>query len=170
MIINKNKNILNKLIDNNNNHKYSDKINGIIKNKDDNIKRPISLKENEIKYKEDIINKETKNYTQNNIPQLKNNDIWNNMYKKESNSDKKNNELTSNENQEKDNENKKQKKIIIEIINTDKPINEKENDKMTQKEEIISKEDNDHLNNISKNSEKTLNLQEFREINWIKIH
>ena len=169
MIINKNKNILNKLIDNNNNHKYSDKINGIIKNKDDNIKRPISLKENEIKYKEDIINKETKNYTQNNIPQLKNNDIWNNMYKKESNSDKKNNELTSNENQEKDNENKKQKKIIIEIINTDKPINEKENDKMTQKEEIISKEDNDHLNNISKNSEKTLNLQEFREINWIKI-
>ena len=154
MSINKNKNTLNNLIRNNNNHKYNEHSNGIIKNKDDNIKRPSSLKEKEKQYKEDFINKETKNHIQNNIPQLKKNDIFRkNMNKKESEPDIKNNELISNENQEKDNENKKQKKIIIEIINTDKPINKK-----TQKEEIIGKGDNDHLNNISKNSEKSQNF------------
>ena len=167
---NKNKNKINNL-DDNNKHKYYDQSNGNIENNNDNIKRPSTLNEEKRKNKED--NYITKNQTQNNLPKLKNNNVFrnaqNDINKEESN--KKNNDIISNnssKNTERDNKNKK--KIIIEVINTDKQIddkkkvdkekekeneNEKENVKNSQKGEIKSKEDNDNLN-LSKNSENSI--------------
>lgn len=164
----KNKNGLSLLPDNNNRNEQS---NGNIENNnDENVKRSSTLKEKgNINKDKEVINQETKNNTAY-LPNLKNdnnfspinindnknnnNSINNNIINKEE-SDKKNNDLISNDlngSESREKEQKKPKKIIMEIINTDKQI---ENDKKSQKDEIKSKHDSEsyNMNNIS-HSEK----------------
>ena len=119
-----------------------------IENKDelDDVKNLTSLKEEEKKKKE-VNKKETGNKT-GNLPQVKNDNIFINS-------------LISNDKNGSENK-EKPKKVIIEVINTDKQINENENEKSSlksQKEEIERKEENenDNLNNFSL-QKKTLNI------------
>ena len=140
-----------------NNIKDNEPSNGNI----ENMKRSSTLKEEGNKNKENE-NKENKNNTDY-LPQSKNNNILINEEKKKKfkeDSDKKSIELISEKNNSliRENENPKNKKIIIEVINTD--IKDNENEKLTQKEEIKNKENNDILN-MSKNSEKSKKSAKF---------
>ena len=162
-------------INKNNNKKNTDykanineKSNGIIDNKENNdendidyVKRSSTLKEEGNKNKENNP-KETKNNTDN-LPQVKNNNIFSNnqnIRKNIKKEEEKNNNLINNDiNGSEITPKENKKKVIIEVINTDKQVNKKENEneKLTQKEENENKKENDNINNFSikeKNSSK----------------
>ena len=93
----------------------------------------------------------------------KNNDnkeIRNSRIHNKDHSDKRISQLKENDNDQNgstinEKEQKTSKKLLIEVINTDKKIESKENDKKSQKEEIKSKHDSENNNaNISHQSEK----------------
>ena len=184
------KNGLNILQENN----HNEQSNGNIENNNvESIKRSSTLKvKNNKKNDNEINKKETKNNTaylpnvsndkmftnNNNNNQDKNSNIKsiknNGDISKKEESDKKNNDLISNDNNDMNgsplnvNEQKNEKKIIVEVINTDTKINNNENDKKTQKEEIKSKHDSENDNvSISRNSERE--KLENKKLNKSKI-
>ena len=162
-----NKNGLNILPDNN----HNEQSNGNIENDNvENIKRSSTLKvKNNKKEDKEVNKKESKNntsylpnvsndkmFTKNN----ENNEIRNSRIHNKDHSDKRISQLKENNNDQNgstinEKEQKTSKKLLIEVINTDKKIESKENDKKSQKEEIKSKHDSENNNaNISHQSEK----------------
>ena len=161
------------------NYRAYEQSNGNIGNKDEleDVKSLTSLKEEEEKEKKEPNKKETEN-KKGYLPQVKKDNIFKNAQNNiKEEFEKNDNDLISNDKNGSENK-EKQKKVIIEVINTDKQINETENEKLSlksQKEELERKEENenDNLNininnfslqkksskisNTSKKSKKTTN-------------
>ena len=159
---------------NDKNYKENEISNGNIENNDiGNVKRSSTLKEEGNKNKENK-SKENKNNTAY-LPQVKNENFFsnnqnnNNNIRKES---KKYNNLISNEmNGSEIIQKEKEKKVIIEVINTDKQLTKRnnENKKLSQNEEKEGKDIygkiSSKISNISKTNKKNYNSK--KDINRI---